>query len=144
MRGGVMSGGSWFVYSLLCLLFWGLWGVMLKIAYAKLSWVQAYMLSYITSFIIVVIVIAYFRPKITGLDYSVAAALLAGFFGSVGYLFFVKALEIGKASIVIPLTAIYPAITAIIAAIFLHEKPSIYQWIGIVLAVAAVILLSLK
>jgi len=72
------------------------------------------------------------------------AAIIAGIFGGAGYLFFVKALEQGKASIVIPLTALYPAITAIIAFIVLREKISIYQGIGILLAIAASILLSMK
>ena len=71
-------------------------------------------------------------------------AIIAGLFGGAGYLFFVKALEQGKASIVIPLTALYPAITAIIALIVLREKISVYQGIGILLAVAASILLSMK
>jgi len=73
-----------------------------------------------------------------------ATALVAGVFGGAGYIFFVKALEHGKASVVIPLTALYPAVTAIIALIILREKISLYQGIGIVLAIAAAILLSTK
>ena len=82
--------------------------------------------------------------KIPPMTTATIAALIAGIFGGAGYLFFVKALEHGKASIVIPLTALYPAITAIIALIVLREKISFYQGIGILLAITASILLSTK
>jgi len=135
---------TWLLYSLLCLLLWGLWGFALKIAYQNLSWIQTYFLSSLASFTLMLIIILYHRMKLPTMNTATIAAIIAGIFGGAGYLFFVKALEQGKASIVIPLTALYPAITAIIAFIVLREKISIYQGIGILLAIAASILLSMK
>ncbi len=135
---------AWLLYSLLCLILWGLWGFALKIAYQNLSWTQTYFLSSLASFALMLIVILYYRTKIPPIGTASIAALIAGLFGGAGYLFFVKALEQGKASIVIPLTALYPAITAIIALMVLREKISVYQGIGILLAIVASILLSMK
>ncbi|ADI31557.1 protein of unknown function DUF6 transmembrane [Staphylothermus hellenicus DSM 12710] len=132
------------VYSVLCLLFWGLWGFVLKLAYSNLSWVETYFLSSLSSFILMLFVVSIHGLRLPSLNTYSALAFLAGFFGGAGYVFFVKALEHGKASVVIPLTALYPAITAVIALIVLREKISVYQGIGIVLAVLASILLSLK
>jgi len=135
---------SWVVYGVLCLLFWGLWGFVLKLAYSNLSWTETYFLSTLASFIVMLLVVSYYRGIPSSLNTSMATALVAGVFGGAGYIFFVKALEHGKASVVIPLTALYPAVTAIIALIVLREKISLYQGIGIVLAIAAAILLSTK
>ena len=135
---------TWLIYSLLCLLLWGLWGFALKIAYQNLSWIQTYFLSSLASFTLMLVIILYYRMKPPSINTPAIAAIIAGIFGGAGYLFFVKALEQGKASIVIPLTALYPAITAIIALVVLREKISLYQGIGILLAIVASILLSTK
>ncbi len=135
---------AWLLYSLLCLILWGLWGFALKIAYQNLSWTQTYFLSSLASFTFMLIVILFYRMKLPPIGAASIAAILAGLFGGAGYLFFVKALEQGKASIVIPLTALYPAITVIIALIVLREKISIYQGLGILLAIIASFLLSMK
>ena len=132
------------VYGVLCLLFWGLWGFVLKLAYSNLSWTETYFLSTLASFIVMLVVVSYYRAIPSSLNTYSVTALVAGVFGGAGYIFFVKALEHGKASVVIPLTALYPAVTAIIALIVLREKISLYQGIGIVLAIAAAILLSTK
>lgn len=132
------------VYGVLCLLFWGLWGFVLKLAYSNLSWTETYFLSTLASFTVMLLVVSYYRAIPMSLNTYSVTALVAGVFGGAGYIFFVKALEHGKASVVIPLTALYPAVTAIIALIILREKISLYQGIGIVLAIAAAILLSTK
>lgn len=135
---------SWVVYGVLCLVFWGLWGFVLKLAYSNLSWTETYFLSTLASFIVMLVVVSYYRAIPMSLNTYSVTALIAGVFGGAGYIFFVKALEHGRASVVIPLTALYPAVTAIIALIVLREKISLYQGIGIVLAIAAAILLSTK
>jgi uncharacterized membrane protein len=47
-----------------------------------------------------------------------------------------------KASVAIPLTALYPLCTVALATAFLNERPTVLQWIGIALAVAAGAMLS--
>jgi transporter family protein len=47
-----------------------------------------------------------------------------------------------KASVAIPLTALYPLCTVALAIAFLKERPTGLQWIGIALAIAAGAMLS--
>ncbi|WFO76395.1 EamA family transporter [Desulfurococcaceae archaeon MEX13E-LK6-19] len=131
------------VYALACLISWGLWGLLLKLAYRQLSWVETYFISSLASFTIALSVFLYYGGKIGFSKEAGIFAVLAGILGGVGYILFMKALETGKASVVLPLTALYPAITVILAMVVLGEKISITQAIGIVLALIAVILISL-
>lgn len=71
------------------------------------------------------------------------AALVAGAFGGAGYVLFMKALKTGKASVVMPLTALYPAVTVVLAVAFLGERLTPVRAAGIALAILAAILLSL-
>ena len=69
-------------------------------------------------------------------------ALLTGFCGSLGAVAFFLALGHGRASIVVPLSSLYPAITILLSLIFLGERPSVTQGIGMVLALVAALLLG--
>lgn len=62
----------------------------------------------------------------------------------VGSLLLYYMLNKGKASIVVPLSSIGPAITTILAVIFLKEHLSINQMIGIVLIIGGIVLLSIN
>ncbi len=135
---------NWLVFSLLCIFAWGLWGFILKFTYKDLSWLQTYFLSSLASFTLALLVFLYYKGHVSFHNKATYIAMLAGIFGGAGYIFFMKALETGKASIVIPLTAIYPVVTVVLALLVLGEKISVYQAIGIILAVAAVILISIK
>ena len=60
-----------------------------------------------------------------------------------GNIAFFQALTNGqKASIVVPLTALYPAVTVLLALVFLGEKLNRYQWLGLAMAIAAIIILG--
>ena len=133
---------NWLILAIACLISWGLWGLLIKLAYRGAEWSEIYLISSLTSF---AIALAIFLASHTKIHFkpSLLLALGAGLTGGIGNIFFVKALEHGKASIVIPLTALYPVITAVLAVIILHEKLSMLQLIGIVLAIIAMILLSL-
>jgi len=52
------------------------------------------------------------------------------------------ALQTGPLGISVVLTSIYPAFTAIAAVIFLHERPTVMQRVGIVSALIAAVLLA--
>ncbi|MCD6278355.1 MAG: EamA family transporter [Desulfurococcales archaeon] len=130
------------IYSLLCLLLWGMWGLVLKLAYSGYTWLDVYFISAAASFTLALAVYFLSGGKVV-LSKSAALAVLAGVLGGGGYIFFMKALETGKASIVIPLTALYPAVTVILALLLLGEKLSTVQALGITLAIIAAVLLSM-
>ena len=73
----------------------------------------------------------------------ISVGLIAGMVNGLGNWAVFACLEKGaKASVAIPLTALYPLCTVILATIFLKERPSALQWLGIALAVAAGAMLS--
>ena len=73
---------------------------------------------------------------------GVGLAVLAGVIGSVGSVSFYYVLSKSEASVMIPLTALYPALTAVLAIIFLHESITLTKIWGIALSLAAIYLLS--
>ena len=94
----------------------------------------------ILAFAIVVLVIEKFRFEWSAPGFTWAA--LGGFFAFVGFLTFFAALEDGKASTVVTLSALYPLVTILISIAFLHEKLNARQGIGIALALIASVLLA--
>lgn len=61
----------------------------------------------------------------------------------IGVLSFFIALSLGKASLVAPVSSIYQAITVVLAMLWLKEKVSRRQLVGIALAIGGVLLLAL-
>lgn len=61
-----------------------------------------------------------------------------------GYFIYLEALERGSVSMVGSITAAFPAITAILAVVFLGERPSIVGGIGISMIIASMVALSLS
>ena len=72
-------------------------------------------------------------------------AVAGGTLNGLGALTSFTALESGgKASIVISLISLYPLVTVALAVTVMHERLTIMQAFGIVLAIIAAILLSLE
>lgn len=136
---------DWFIYSLITLILWGLWGFILKLSYKSLSWVEVYFLSVSASFILSLIVFL-INKGYSKLSHSSALflPLIAGLCASIGAIFFNKALEKSELSLIVVLTSLYPAVTIILAVLFLGERLGLHQVIGIILAVVAIVLLSIK
>ena len=134
----------WLIYALGALFLWGLWGVVLKLAERSLNgWFNVYVASNTAVIIGVVVVAVAYRNTLTLPSKGALTALIAGALGTLGYAFLVFSLEAGgPTAIVIPLTALYPVITAILAVFILGEKLTPIQYLGVALAVAAVILIS--
>jgi uncharacterized membrane protein len=66
-------------------------------------------------------------------------AYVAAGIGTVGYL---TALASGPASVVVPLVATSPALAGLAGILFLHERTSRQQVVGIALALAGAVLLA--
>ena len=70
-------------------------------------------------------------------------AFLTGILCGVGNLAFFQALvKGGKASVVAPVTALFPMVTVLLALVFLGERLGKVQWLGLMLAFVAIYLLS--
>jgi len=68
---------------------------------------------------------------------------LMGVFAALGLLAFFAAMKSGTASLVGPVTSLYPALTVALALIVLKEKVGKAQILGLILAIASIVILSL-
>ena len=135
-----MSG--WLSFALLALIFWGLWGVFSKVAASHLpSWV-IFLVELVVYVVVGGFILGLMRTPVTWSLPGLAAAVAAGLCGGWALFFFLKALSTGPAAVVVPLTSLYPVITVALGVTFLQETLSVRHLAGIILAAAAVWLLS--
>lgn len=138
---------AWIYWSILTIVCFGLWGVFSKVAVDSLGWKSTTIL-YILGYVWVIPVLFFiYRPAIPlhspASNLAIISAILAGTLAIVASIGFNIALTSAEASIVVPLTSLYPVITIVISILFLHEKLKLTQGIGMILAIVAIILLSL-
>jgi transporter family protein len=82
---------------------------------------------------------AMFRYQISGMMFL----LLAGMFNSLGSWAILAAMKNGgKASVVVPMTAVYPMVVCLLAPFVLHEHITFMQVAGIVCGLGAIFLLA--
>ena len=136
---------AWIIYAAVALVLWGASGLTQKLSTNRISsqlsflWFAAAMAA-ISIGLAVTVPIDWHLGRTT-LILCIAGGMLNG----LGALTSFSALEAGgKASVVISLISIYPLFTALLAVLFLHERLSHLQVVGIALAIGAAILLSLE
>ena len=123
---------------------WGLWGFFIKISTDKIG-VQAIIWGPSIAFVLIVLSYLLVTKQLLPLNLDRAGiffSLLGGIGAAVGSVAFITILKQQQVSLVIPFTALYPVITVILAVLFLNERLTASQTIGILLAVAAVFLIS--
>jgi transporter family protein len=136
----------WLVLSVIVVVLWGLWGLALKYASLNLEWQYVYVASALGAFLVyaMVTLVLTLMGKLGHVsDYrSLGIALLGGLMGALGGLTLIVALRLAEASIVVPLTSIYPAVTVALSIALLGESVTARKIAGVILAIIAVILLS--
>ena len=70
--------------------------------------------------------------------------VLSGLATGASWVCYFRALKIGEASKVAPVDKLSVVLVAVFAVLFLHERPSVKDWLGIALVGAGVLLLALK
>lgn len=137
---------AWLAYSLLTILVWGAWGALSKVASADVdtNTNQIFFTVGLAPLILAVLLKSKSLKEGKNRSAGMGWAFLTGILGGTGNLAFFQALVIGgKASIVIPATGLFPLVTVILATIFLRERLGNLQKAGVVVALAAIYLLSL-
>jgi len=129
-------------YAAVAIVLWGVNGLFMKLGTNRVS--ARSMVIWVTVGFLVLLPLLWKESTLAGLSTSVIwVGLIAGMVNGLGNWAVFACLEKGaKASVAIPLTALYPLCTVILATIFLRERPSALQWLGIALAVAAGAMLS--
>ncbi|MBI4148727.1 EamA family transporter [Candidatus Woesearchaeota archaeon] len=136
---------TWLVYAILAFLLWGFWGFFPKLTTAYIKPPSAMVYETAGALIVAVVVLLFLikgRPELH--SKGILFAVVTGMAGITGAFFFLSSLSVGgKTSVVVTLTALYPLITILLSVLFLHETVTITQGMGILLALIAILLISL-
>jgi transporter family protein len=133
---------TWVFYACVATLCWGVVGLLQKLGTNRVS--SRSLLVWLVVGFAAMLPALWRNGDITGLGWRVLLiGLLGGVANGLGSWALFEALERGaKASVAVPLTALYPLVTIVLARIFLSETLTFRQWVGIALAVAGGAMLS--
>lgn len=132
----------WLWYSAITVLAWGIVGLLQKLSTNYIS-AESSLIWLVVGFLILEPLV---YPGSAVLHYSgwnLTWALLSGVLNALGAWALFAALKSGgKASIVSPLTALYPLVVIMLVPFVLHESITGLQVVGVFCALIAVVLLS--
>jgi transporter family protein len=123
---------------------WGTWGVFSKLAVERIDqqvlvWGSLIVVPVI--FVLYLIATGQLVPlKMNGA--GITFAMLGGVGAALGTACFYLLLARERASLAVPMTSLYPALTVLLSVLFLKEQLNGLHVLGILLALAAVALLS--
>ena len=132
----------WIVYACVTVVAWGVWGVFSKLAsnYGRPRQTLLFQVAGVMAFGMIVLSMERFHIAWSARGFAWSAA--AGFVNFVGFLTFFAAVEKGKVSTVIAMSSLYPVVTIVLSLLFLHEKISSREGLGIACALLAGFLLA--
>ena len=143
---------AWLFWSLVTIVMWGTWGLVSMIASGG---VDAYtnQLLFTVGIAPLLVLVGWkvsrggnpgeSAPRSDARRKGVFWAFLTGILGGVGNMAYFEAMvKGGKASVVTPVTALFPMVTVLLALVFLKERLGRTQWIGLALAFVAIYLLN--
>jgi transporter family protein len=142
----ILGMPRWLAFSLLTILVWGAWGAVSKVASEGVDadTNQVFFTLGLLPLIVLVWRSSRKRPEGAGRRVGIGWAFVTGILGGTGNIAFFRALVMGgKASIVSPVTALFPLVTVILAVTLLHERVGTAQKAGLALALVAIYLLSM-
>ena len=144
---GTLSAHGWFYWALLSAVFAALTAIFAKIG---LEGVNSDFATLIRTFVILLVLsgFVYFTgkwsdPFALGQKTWLFLSLSALATGASWVCYF-RALQIGEASKVAPVDKFSVVLVALFAVMFLNERPSLREWLGIALVTAGVVVLSFR
>ena len=133
----------WFAYALITTIFWGVWGALIEIPEkAGFPATLGYVVWALTMIIPAIIALKIIGWKLETNRKAVIYGLLIGISGSAGQLILFQALRTGPAYLVFPIVSLSPIVTILLSLWLLKEKASTKSWLGIIIALVAIPLLS--
>lgn len=143
----MISGHSWFYWAILSAVFAAMTAIFAKIG---LEGINSDFATLIRTFVILLVLSGFvfyagkwsdpfaLNPK------SWLFLTLSGLATGASWVCYFRALQSGEASKVAPVDKFSLVLVAIFAVIFLKERPSIRDWLGILLVTAGVVVLSFR
>jgi transporter family protein len=133
---------AWLAYTRITVALWAGWSFFGKIALDHTTSVQAAIVFGIVTTIVGVIAIGLGQRTTSWSPSALWIAVISALSGGTGMITFYLALQKGKASAVVPIIGLYPAIVALLSVAFLGEKLNGIQYFGILLAVTGAVLIG--
>ena len=138
---------DWFYWALLSAVFAALTAIFAKIG---LEGVDSDLATLIRTFVIMIILtgFVYGAGKWSN-PFALSARtwfflVLSGLATGISWVCYFRALKVGDASKVAPVDKLSLLLVAIFAAIFLHERPTSREWLGIIMVGGGVLILGYK
>jgi len=127
---------------------WGVWGALIEIPEKRFSPGFPSTLGYVVwSFTMVPCAIVALKRVQWRVEHDRRAILLGslgGLLGAAGQLILFQALKSGPAYLVFPVVSLGPVVTIILSYLFLHERTNRIATTGVILALVAIVLLSVQ
>jgi transporter family protein len=136
----------WLLLTVLALLSWGVWAIMAKLIGEALSGAHNQALSTLGILPIMIALGAARKFSSPGnRSRGILYALAAGAISCLGNVVYYDALSRGgKAAMIVPLTALYPLTTILLAMLLLKERLNRVQLAGVVVSLAAIYLFNVQ
>lgn len=140
-----MKNKLWLLFILITVVTWGIWGAFsgYQISHGIPDTVVyiAWALSMLPCALVALIIN---KGKLTFSWRGIGLGAIVGLLGAGGQLVLFKALTLGPSYIIYPFISMSPVVVITLASIFLKERANKWQMAGIVVALAAILLLSLE
>jgi len=142
-----MDSLTWFHWALLSAVFAALTAIFAKIG---LQGVDSDLATLVRTFIILLVLTAFvvatgkWQNPMTLSAHTWTFLSLSALATGASWVSYFRALQMGEASKVAPIDKLSLVLVAIFAVIFLNERPSLRDWLGIGLVATGVIILGLK
>ena len=141
------NGATWFIWALLSAVFAALTAIFAKVG---LTGVDSDLATLVRTGVIAVVLAAF--VVVTGKwanplmlpGKTLLFLVLSGLATGASWVCYFRALKVGEASKVAPVDKLGLVLVAVFAVLFLHERPSVREWMGILMVGAGVLVLALK
>ena len=134
----------WFWYSMICVLCWGGWALLSKLGSREIPPETMQFLFTLGTLPVCLALLIGRRGKLEKSRRGIAYGVLNGILSGVGGLTLFAAYHTnGSTSLITVATALYPMITVILAISILRERFRPIQALGLLFAVAAIVIFSL-
>ena len=133
---------GWILPAIAALVLWGIVGILQKLGSNRLG-ADALLLWVSVGYVAMLPVVLWRSGSWPAAAHAWLLGIVAGSVNGLGTWLLFRSLEHGaKASVAVPLTALYPMVTVVLAFVFLDERLSLREWLGVALAVCGGVLLS--
>lgn len=137
-----MHFAPWVGFAAVTLISWGIVGLLQKLSTNHIS-AESSLIWLVVGFVLLEPLMYPGNALYHYSAWNLTWGVLSGFLNALGaWALFAALKSDGKASIVSPLTALYPLVVIPMAGFFLHESMTRLQGCGVVCALVAVVLLS--